>query len=231
MSRGAQLKVSRTRSIPSPNIYVQALYAEFADVCFDEESAPQHKGHWRTQVFGRTDSAPLDLEIGTGNGYHFLHRASHHPERLILGLELKYKPLIQSIRRVVRERRTNARAARYNAVLVHELFEREELNDVFIHFPDPWSKGRQHKHRLLQLEFLERLWQAQRPGSHVEIKTDSREYFDWALERIKDSPYRLEAHSYDLHHSPWASKNFVTQFESLFLRQNQPIHYASLCKS
>jgi tRNA (guanine-N7-)-methyltransferase len=232
MSRGAQLRVSSSKAIPDPNEYVKALYGEFAAVCLDEEAAPRQRGRWRSAVFQNPDPAvPLDLEIGTGNGYHFAHRALVEPGRLLLGLELKYKPLIQSIRRTIRNRSANTRAARYNAALVHELFAPNELNDVFIHFPDPWSKLRQHKHRLVQAEFLERLWQAQRPGSTVEFKTDNRDYFEWALERFKASPYALAAETFDLHNSAWAAKNFVTQFESLFIRQGLPIHYALLRKS
>ncbi len=230
MSRGAQLRVSRTKSIPKPNAYIHALYGEYGSVCLDEEAAPLEKGKWRSSVFLADADRPLDLEIGTGNGTHFSHRATQHPERLLLGLELKYKPLIQTIRRAINAGCTNVRAARYNAVLMHELFEQEEINDVFIHFPDPWSKSRQHKHRLLQIEFLNRLWEVQRPHSYVELKTDSREYFDWALDKIAQSRYTLAAHSFDLHSSQYAANNYRTQFENIFLREGLPIHYALLKK-
>lgn len=228
MSRGAQLKVSRTKSIPKPNAYIDALYGDYGSVCLDEELAPQQKGKWHSSVFTADSTQPLDVEIGTGNGTHFSHRATQHPERLLLGIELKYKPLIQSIRRAMNAGCKNARAARYNAVLVHELFDPGEINDVFIHFPDPWSKSRQHKHRLVQTDFLNRLWEAQRPQSTVELKTDSREYFEWALDKISSSKYNLVAHSFDLHSSIYSATNFRTQFENLFLRDGLPIHYALL---
>lgn len=228
MSRGAQLRVSNTRTIPKPNAYIDALYGECKSYCLDEQDAPLKKGKWRADVFQAPLDQPLDLEIGTGNGYHFSHQAFKHPERLLLGLELKYKPLVQSIRRAIRNESQNARMARYNAVLAHELFNEGELNNVYIHFPDPWSKSRQHKHRLLQTEFLNRIWRAQAPGSFVEIKTDNRDYFDWMLERIAESKYTLEAHSFDLHASEWAATNFVTQFENIFLRDGLKINYARL---
>lgn len=228
MSRGAQLRVSNTRTIPNPSEYINAMYDECSAYCMDEQDAPKHRGLWRSKVFQAPDDAPLDLEIGTGNGYHFSHHAFQNPQRLLLGLELKYKPLIQSIRRARRNGSQNARMARYNAVLMHELFNEGELNDVYIHFPDPWSKLRQHKHRLLQTEFLNRLWLAQRPGSRVEIKTDNRDYFEWALTKIGASHYHMQAHSFDLHASEWAPKNFVTQFENIFLREGLKINFALL---
>ncbi len=72
--------------------------------------------------FGVEASMPVDLEIGTGNGLYFAHRAINFPNRCLIGLELRYKPLIQSIRRVIKAGHGNARVARYNAYLLPELF-------------------------------------------------------------------------------------------------------------
>jgi len=230
MSRGGQLKVSRTRNIPFPNEYIKAIYGEFSEWTLDEERVVNFRGSWRHEIFNVDESTPMDLEIGTGNGTHFARLAKAHPDRMLIGIELKYKPMIQSIRRAVRAGCTNARMARYNAALVSELFEPDELNDVYIHFPDPWSRQRQHKHRLIQDEFLVKLFATQRLGSMVEFKTDNRAYFDWAVEKFERSPYQIECVTYDLHSSQYTSTNFITQFESIFLRQGLPIHLARLRK-
>ncbi len=228
MSRGAQRQISKTKGMKRPNAYVEALLGEYSQWAFDEEKAPSYRGQWRSEVFQSPESKPLDLEIGTGNGFHFAEYAKQNPERNFVGIELKYKPLIQSIRRALNESCTNARMLRYNAVLLTELFAPEELNKVIIHFPDPWAKLRNHKHRLIQDEFLSQLFTLQRPGSLLEFKTDSRDYFDWAVERFQRSSYKMTRLSYDLHHSEWAAENFETHFERIFLRQNLPIHYCLL---
>lgn len=229
MSRGAQLKLSKTRDLPSPNEYVRALLGEFSEWAFDEVKVLDFKNHWR-ELFDRAPETPLDLEIGTGNGYHFAWRAETQPERLLVGLELKYKPLIQTIRRALRAGCKNARVARYNASLVENVFAPGELNDIYIHHPDPWLKPSQLKHRLIQDQFLEKLFTLQRPGSEVEFKTDSVEYFDWALPIFEKSPYQMIGWSRDLHSSRFAERNFVTQFEQIFIRKGQPIYYARLRK-
>ncbi len=228
MSKGGQLKISRTRLIPRPNIYVQQLYGDFAPWCLDEEAAPQHKGLWR-KLLGLPEDAPLCLEIGTGNGTHFLDLVRNNPNQGHLGIELKYKPLIQTVRRCVREHLQNFRVIRYNARLLADLFCAGELNTVYIYFPDPWSKKLStHKHRLIQGDFLQALCQVQCPGAHIFFKTDSREYFDWSLELFQKSPYFLREISYDLHRDPNATPSFPTQFESIFVRQGLPIHWALL---
>lgn len=230
MSKSAQLQLTKTKDIPDPNYYVLALGGEFSSWAFDEEKAPTKKGVWRKE-FGVDDNHPLDLEIGTGNGFHFGHRALSFPRRCLVGIELKYKPLIQSIRRVVKGGGKNSRICRYNARQIQDLFSSQELNDVYIHFPDPWEKKNQRKHRIIQDDFLKELFDCQRSGSHLFFKTDSRDYFDWALEKFEASPYQVKGHSFDLHNSEWAEQNFVTHFERIFLKKSLPIHYAELFRA
>lgn len=226
MSKSGQLRISSTKSIPRPNEYVSGLTGEYAEWSYDESRTPAFKGKWRSESFKVPEDTPLDLEIGTGNGLHFAHHAFHHPERCLLGIELRYKPLIQTIRRALRNNSVNARVSRYNAYLLGELFTPGELNDVFIFFPDPWEKSRQHKHRLIRDDFMKQLYEMQRPGSRLVFKTDSRDYFDWSLERFKRSPYKMTGYTYDLHGSEFASENFITQFENIFIRQGLKIGFA-----
>jgi tRNA (guanine-N7-)-methyltransferase len=231
MSRSAQMRVSRTKDVPIPNAYISALLGEYAQWSYDEERAPTLRGEWRAKAFLSAETTALDLEIGTGNGLHFAQRSAEFPERCLLGIELKYKPLIQSIRRALQGGQTNVRIARYNAYLLPELFVPQELNDVFIFFPDPWEKSRNHKHRLIQDLFLARLFEVQRPGSRLFFKTDSHDYFKWSLTRFARSPYTIEGHTFDLHQSPFVVGNFITQFERIFMQQGVPIGYACLIKT
>ena len=224
------LKVKSTRSIPRPNSYIQALGGEFSSWAYDEEQCLAFKGKWRSEVFKTGKDALIDLEIGTGNGTHFAYHAQTQVERFIVGFELKYKPLIQSIRRAVRDGCTNARICRYDARLVCDVFAPSELSDVFVHFPDPYLKKRFHKKRLLNANFLQGLHQLQRENTNLFFKTDSEEYYDWAMENIRASRYSIVGESRDLHRSQYADGNFVTAFENIFLRKNQPIFYAWLRK-
>ena len=222
------MNLNLTRTLPNPNQYVEMMCGEFASWAFDEERAPKLKGLWRSQVFKCADEIPVDLEIGPGNGVHFAHQAKSQPGRCLVGIELKYKPLIQSIRRAIRAGCRNARIMRYDAAFPGDIFADGELNDVYVHFPDPWEKKRSWKHRLIDEEFLETLYRLQRPGSVLDFKTDSNDYFAWSLERFQKSRYRIEGWTRNLHQSEWQERNFITHFESLFLRQGLAINYARL---
>lgn len=211
------------------NPYVELMYKDFAKWSFDEK-AGENRGKWRSEIFECSDDRPLDLEIGTGNGTHFAKLTKKFPERCFLGLELKYKTLVQSIRRSLREGCNNGRMARFRAEGILELFEPEEINNVYIHFPDPWPKKRHNKNRLIQTTFLESLYTVMRPGSFVEFKTDDWDYFQWAVKFFRASSFEIGFYTEDLHHSFRADSNFVTHFESLFLKKGQPIFCCVLYK-
>ncbi|MCX7978492.1 MAG: tRNA (guanine-N7)-methyltransferase [Bdellovibrionaceae bacterium] len=221
-------RIALTRLLPRPNKYTLALDGEYAQMAFNEERAPLNRGKWREVVFQKPWEYPMDLEIGTGAGYFFAHQAAQNPERLLVGIELKYKPLIQSIRRALRAGANNVAICRYHAFNVYDLFADGELNNVYIHHPDPWVTPNKPRNRILNRQILGIMHRLQRSGSFIEFKTDSREYFYWALDEIKASPYRLGFMTTDLHSSEKAEENFVTGFERIFLQQGIEINYLQL---
>lgn len=223
-------RINLTRTLSRPNRYTTGLEVDFAHVAFSEERAPINRGQWRAKVFGVAPDHPVDLEIGTGNGYHFGHRALTVPQRCIIGIELKYKPLWQAIRRVVQGGAKNAAICRYHAFNILDLFEEGELNDIYIHFPDPWTSPKKPHNRIVNRHLLGILHRLQKPGTQIEFKTDSREMFLWAVQEIAASPYRVVAQSMDLHRSEFVTGNFMTFFESLFVKDGLPIHYVKLAR-
>ncbi len=216
--------------IKNPTYYVQALHGEYSQWAYAEQKAANMKGHWRESAFGDTAEIPIDLEIGTGNGFFFAHRAAQFRNRRLVGIEIKFKPLIQSIRRALANNCQNARVVRYHAARIDELFAQSEINDIFVHHPDPWEHPRKHKRRLLNHDYLNKLFNLQLTGSVLEFKTDSKDYFVWAKKEIEMTPYRLERYTEDLHGSEWASENFVTHFESIFIKKGLPIYYMRLMR-
>lgn len=216
--------INLTRTLPYQTQYSLALENELSSVAFSEERAPLNKGKWKSEVFKADPARPMDLEIGTGVGRHFSYYAHKHPERLLIGIEIKYKPLIQSMRLALAKGCKNAVMARVHAFNLDEIFAPEELDKIIIHFPDPWVSPRKPRNRTMRREVLHKLFKLQKPGSLFELKTDSREYFEWALEEIPHTPYELVYKTFDLHQSEMKAENFVTTFEALFLKQGLPIH-------
>ncbi len=225
-------KINLTRTLPKQNAYTLALDNEFKDFAFNEERAPLNRKKWRAEVFKTDETAPMDLEIGTGSGMHFADHANKFPKRFLVGLELKYKPLIQSIRRAQVLGLKNSAICRYHAFNIDLLFDKQELNNVYIHFPDPWVTPRKPKNRVVNRNILNELFEMQRPGAFLEFKTDSREYFLWSLEEIAETKYKIEYQTLNLYseETEYKKANFQTSFEKIFVNQGIEINYIKLLK-
>lgn len=218
-------RIVKTKDLRIPNEYTLALDNECRDFAFNEERAPLNLGLWRSQVFGVPEETPLDLEIGTGNGVHFRSHCEKFPDRCLVGFELKFKPLIQTVRGLSRVGRSNGRGCRVHAFNIDQIFERGEVNNIFMHFPDPWVSPRKPKNRMVNERMVEIFWNLQRSGSNFELKTDSHEYFVWACRHMKVRPYEELIYSENWHADDRSQSHVRTQFENIFSRQQMPIYY------
>ena len=106
------------------------------------------------------------------------------------------------------------------------------MDNIYIHFPDPWTTPRKPKNRVVNRIILNWLYDMQRDGSFLEFKTDSREYFLWALEEIKETKYKIEFQTLDLYREGgvYLAENFQTSFEKIFVKQQIEINYIKLRK-
>lgn len=99
------------------------------------------------ELFGR--DAPIELEIGIGNGEFITNMALAHPERNFVGVELASRYLRKARNRVIANGLTNV-------LLIHgeggtclsKLFPPSSLSAIYLNFPDPWEKPK-HSHRRL----------------------------------------------------------------------------------
>ncbi|MBL9136545.1 MAG: tRNA (guanosine(46)-N7)-methyltransferase TrmB [Verrucomicrobiales bacterium] len=131
-------------------------------------------------VFGR--AAPLEVELGSGDGSFILEWARRHPERDFLAVER----LLGRIRKVDRKGQraglTNLRALRIEASYCLEyLLPPGTVESLHIYFPDPWPKRRHHKNRLVNERFPELAWRCLTPGGQVHLRTDDAGYFEQML--------------------------------------------------
>lgn len=209
------------------NPYIQKM-ADYGHWVLSEEKAQSAQGVWAQSVF--RSSQPIHIEIGTGNGFHFAHYAQSNPQLLLVGFEIKFKTLVQSIARARSHNCTNARMVLGAVKDLKTYFSENEIEKIIIHFPDPWPKTKHRKNRLISTNFLNSAFSVLKPGGVLEFKTDHHEYFLSATSAVKNSPFEIIAYTEDLHNSVWADQNFKTQFEDLFLRKKQRIAYFSLRK-
>ena len=106
-----------------------------------------------------------------------------------------------------------------------DVFEKQEVDKVYLNFSDPWPKERHAKRRLTSRQFLARYDQILKKEGNIEFKTDNRALFEFSLEEVNEAGWTLLAHTFDLHHTPDLMEgNVMTEYEEKFSSQGNPIH-------
>ncbi|MDR2612407.1 MAG: hypothetical protein LBG06_06120 [Deltaproteobacteria bacterium] len=144
---------------------------------------------WR-EIFGR--EAPIDLEIGFGNGER-LHRASlAAPERDFVGLEISWPSVKRALRRLGNPPRRNARLVCMPAApALSLLFPEESLAEALALFPVPWPKVRHERKRLFSRAFLDLLASRLEGSGRFRMATDDPSLAAWTLAQSEGSALPL----------------------------------------
>ena len=182
------------------------------------------KGKWAS-VFG--EKRPLFLEVGMGKGRFLMDMARLHPERNYVGIEMYDSVLLRAVqkREQLEEDLPNLYFIRMDARNLPDVFEKGEVDKIYLNFSDPWPKERHAKRRLTSCQFLERYDKILAPEGTVEFKTDNRPLFEFSLEEVKEAGWILDASTFDLHHDAKLMEgNVMTEYEEKFSRAGNPIH-------
>lgn len=184
--------------------------------------APEKKkGEWQS-VFQA--SAPIRLEIGMGKGRFLMAQAALHPEYNYLGIEKYSSVLLRALQKMEEKPLENLRFIRMDAEYITDVFAEGEIDRIYLNFSDPWPKDRHAKRRLPSRQFLERYDAILKKDGIIEFKTDNRGLFDFAVEEIAGSGWKIDALTYDLHHDPQMLEgNIMTEYEERFSAQGNPI--------
>lgn len=126
-------------------------------------------------VYGRT--APLIVEIGSGQGHAIVHAATATPDRDFLAVEVFRAGLARTMLDAARAGARNLRVVEANApeVLEH-LLPPASVDELWIFFSDPWHKNKHNKRRLVSEEFAPIAARALAPGGVLRLATDWEDY-------------------------------------------------------
>lgn len=184
------------------------------------------KGKWES-VFG--EKRPLFLEVGMGKGRFLMDMARLHPERNFVGIEMYDSVLLRALQKreeleEAGEKFSNLVFIRVDARLLPEIFEKDEVDGIYLNFSDPWPKDRHAKRRLPSKEFLALYDKFLKKDGWLEFKTDNKDLFDFALSQIPLAGWKQKAVTYDLHHDPVLNAgNVMTEYEEKFSAKGNPI--------
>ena len=184
------------------------------------QNPPENKGRW-SQVFGNTN--PIEIEVGMGKGRFIMELAAAHPDINYIGIERYSSVLLRGLEKRAGLELDNIFFMCIDAKDMADIFAPGEVSRIYLNFSDPWPKDRHAKRRLTSPAFMSVYDKILAPDGVVEFKTDNVGLFDYSLEAIPQAGWEIVASTRDLHHSPMAEGNVMTEYETKFSALGNPI--------
>jgi len=184
------------------------------------------KGQWRDKVF-KNDN-PLVLELGCGKGEYTVGLAERFPNKNFVGVDIKGARFWRGAKTAIEQEISNAAFIRTQIELIEHVFEQNEVDEIWITFPDPQIKYKRTKHRLTNLQFLERYKKVLKADGIVHLKTDSEFMHGYTLGLLHGLGCEVlyaNHNVYKLEGSPKEVTEIQTFYENQYLEKDKAITY------
>lgn len=184
------------------------------------------KGNWRKDFFKNEN--PIVLELGCGKGEYSVYLAKENLDKNFIGIDLKGARLWAGAKESLILELTNVAFIRAQIELVSDLFSENEIDEIWITFPDPQIKHKRTKHRLTNPQFLAKYKNILKPEGFIHLKTDSEYMHGYTLGLLQGMGIEVAYAHHDLYTNPYAPKEasaVQTYYEKIYLEENKPITY------
>jgi tRNA (guanine-N7-)-methyltransferase len=183
------------------------------------------KGNWGKKVFH--NEHPIVLELGCGRGEYTVELAREYPETNFVGVDIKGARLWRGAKTITEEKILNAAFLRVHIEWLGQFFDKGEVSEIWITFPDPQPQLTRENRRLTNQKFLSIYKLILKKGGLLHLKTDNRGFFEYTLQMLEQEQGEMEVCTFDLYHETPADFNLSIQttYEKKFLSQGMPIHY------
>lgn len=142
---------------------------------------------WKAEHF-RNDH-PITLELACGKGEYTTGLAEMFPQRNFIGVDIKGARIWKGAGRALQLQLGNAAFLRTRIELMGHFFEKGEVDEIWIVFPDPFPRESKANRRLTSPQFLEIYRRVLKPGGTVHLKTDDQHLYAFTLDTIRDTEY------------------------------------------
>lgn len=223
--KGEGKKIGRWNEMETfPNV----IQPKFKEV-FEREH--QYKGKWQSEVF--KNNHPIVLELGCGRGEYSVGLGKHFPEKNFIGLDIKGARIWKGAKQALDQKLNNIFFIRTHIDLINSFFAKNEVDEIWITFPDPQPQKSRARKRLTAPMFIERYKKLLKPNGIIHLKTDNEGFFRYTLEEIEQNNFELIEHTFNLYNENLENLDTKTQeilsiktyYENLFSAKGHKIHY------
>lgn len=189
------------------------------------------KGNWKKEFFGNDN--PLVLELGCGKGEYSVGMARKFTNKNFIGVDIKGARMWRGAKTALDEGMKNIAFLRTRIEFIEGCFANNEVDEIWITFPDPQMKDRREKKRLTGPLFIKRYRQFLKKEGLVHLKTDSDFFYDFSVLECKNNNFPIHFSTDNLYAEGIQNLDtemqeilsIKTHYEQLFTAKGHKIHY------
>lgn len=169
----------------------------------------------------------INIEIGMGKGEFIAKMAHKNPENIYIGIEICKSVLSLASKKIARyEEENNIKLSNlyimsFDAILIANYFSKNQIDNIYLNFSDPWPKSKHAKRRLTNEKFLTEYIKILKKDGSIRFKTDNIKLFEYSLCSFNNFGFKFEEIYLDLHKTD--VPNILTEYESKFCEKG-PIY-------
>ncbi len=216
MGKGKKKKWAELETFPS------VIQPELGEVLNNDYRL---KGRWRSDFF--RNSNPLVLELGCGKGEYTIGLAQMFSGKNIIGVDIKGSRIWRGAKTAFENQLNNVGFIRTRIEFITSFFDTDEVDEIWLTFPDPQLKRSRYKKRLTGTLFLNAYKTFLRKGASIHLKTDNLELHRFTCDVLAFNNIIPEFATEDLYSCELNNEalKIQTSYEKQFLDQGQRITY------
>jgi tRNA (guanine-N7-)-methyltransferase len=185
------------------------------------------KGKWKSEIF--KNSKPVILELGCGKGEYTLGLSARFPENNYIGIDIKGARMWRGAKTAFENRLPNVAFLRTRIEYIKSYFAEDEVDEIWITFPDPHPGKRNSNKRLTCPWFLNIYRNFLKHNGIIHLKTDNAELFNCTRTIVEKNNLPEIFATTDLYSERNKDEilSIRTFYENQFLSEGLKIHYLS----
>ncbi len=182
------------------------------------------KGNWNNFFKNKN---PIVLELACGKGEYAVALAKIYPDKNFIGVDLKGNRIYVGAKKCLEEKISNVAFLRTQIDKISDYFAKNEVQEIWLTFPDPQLRKSKAKKRLTHPKFLRLYNQFLINGGAINLKTDSPQLFEFTGLVIEMFGLILHESETNVYAQPKIKDELKikTYYEGLDIAQSKRIHY------
>jgi tRNA (guanine-N7-)-methyltransferase len=184
------------------------------------------KGNWNTYF---KNNNPITLELACGKGEYSVNLGRENRNSNYIGIDIKGNRIYTGAKIALSEELNNVAFLRIHIGQITNYFAPGEINGIWIIFPDPFLRKGKAKNRLTHPRFLQSYQQLLKKEGRINLKTDSKELYDFTLETIAEQGCTIHENIADIYGQNKATGPLAIQtfYEKMHLAEGRTIYFVS----